>query len=342
MLRFFSSLFRSSTAGAGLDEALVDRAIERAVAGTDPRLRGFSGYRKRLRGPVVRAAEHVIELVDGLAPPIELSTAAYGADPRLKAFFASPQRLSDVVGGFSALRNYLRDHSAGPLPDEVFGLLSLEWEERKTLGMDLQGDRVRRDVAQVVVNFLHHRFVCPMDTEADARWELKKRGYDFLLERALERIRDVRGQRAELQQQRTLLNRKLKSLQAGDWGLGPVLGQEGEVQTDLPSLEAEIERVDEGLQTLGGDEQTLGSSLELLAETLSEAPEWLAVRPLELYIDQMGVKVDPAKAAPSQVLHLTELHSRTGARRIAFMARIPRRGLPQRADFLTEAQRYLG
>ena len=49
MLRFISSLFTNpEDKPGGLDEALIDKAIERAVAGTDRRLHALGDYRARL------------------------------------------------------------------------------------------------------------------------------------------------------------------------------------------------------------------------------------------------------------------------------------------------------
>ena len=48
MLKFFSSLFAPSEASTtDLDESLVNLAIERAVDGTDVRLRAVRDYKKR-------------------------------------------------------------------------------------------------------------------------------------------------------------------------------------------------------------------------------------------------------------------------------------------------------
>ena len=53
MLHFLSSLFSTGPGqGAGPDKALIERAIERVVDGTDPRVRGLGNYRKRLRPAV--------------------------------------------------------------------------------------------------------------------------------------------------------------------------------------------------------------------------------------------------------------------------------------------------
>ncbi|MGB7932918.1 MAG: hypothetical protein WCH04_11960, partial [Gammaproteobacteria bacterium] len=198
MLHLLSSLFRPAAGEVGdLDKALIEAATERAIDATDPRLRALGNYRKRLREPVEQAARHIIALVDSQPAAMEISRRSYGTDPRLRAFFVSAEHLQEVLGGMKTVRDYLQGIS-GPLPDAIFGLLSLAWKERTVLGTEQHGEIVRRDVKQVAVSFFDHRFGAPAGSEADFRWELKKRGYDYLLEVALKTIISTRSKRQDL------------------------------------------------------------------------------------------------------------------------------------------------
>jgi hypothetical protein len=341
MLRFLSSLFSSSAPEAdGPDRALIDAAIERAVDGTDRRLRAVGDYRKRLRAPVERAVDHVIALLDRIPEPAEISRKAFGLDPRVRAFFSSNEHLREVLGGFQGLRDCL-EHGTGPLPDDLFGLLTMTMEERSVLGMELDGEVVRRDVLQVSVNFSRHRYLCPAAQEADSRWELKKRAFDFLVERALERLVGEKQRRGELERQRHLLRRKLAAMRAGNWGLDALFADGEEAPPDLSTLETEIEAIDAELGHGGAEALSLQESLERVAETLGRPADWLAAREIGLRLDYRGIKVAESSPAPSRELRLTELYSGTGARRIVLFGRVPRGEVPERPDFLKQASRYL-
>ena len=87
---------------------------------------------------------------------------------------------------------------AEPLPGKIFGLLSMAMKERKVLGVELVDDTLRRDVMQVTVNFFNHRYLGPTSNEQDTHRELKKRAFDFLIEKALECITGERNKRSEL------------------------------------------------------------------------------------------------------------------------------------------------
>jgi hypothetical protein len=224
MLRFLSSLFKTTAEQTdSLDEALIETAIKRVVAGTDPRIRAIRQYRKRLRLPVEQAIIHVISLVDTLPAPIEINPRTYSVDPRLHAFFVSTNQLREVFHSSKTVRGYLTDKTTTPLTEKVFCLLNMAMEERKVLGVELVDSTLLRDVMQVTVNFSNHRYVGPASNELNTRRELKQRAFDFLIAKALERITNERSKRRELDRQRHLLKRKLHAMKAGNWGLGSML-----------------------------------------------------------------------------------------------------------------------
>jgi hypothetical protein len=341
MLHFLSSLFKPSGDGpATPDAALVEAATERAIDGTDPRLRALGNYRKRLRKPVEEAARHIIALVDDLPPAVEISRRAYGTDPRLRAFFVSSEHLQEVLGDMKTVRDFLQGASAPP-PDAIFGLLTLTWKERTVLGSEQHGEIARRDVKQQAVSFFDHRFVSTAATEADARWEMKKRGYDYLLKVALERILATRGKRQDLKRERQLLNKKLEAMKAGDWGLEGLFAPD-EAQAGNPAeLEQQIAAVEKDLLEIGGDSESLQRSLDELAQVLDQPTHWLSRRELSMRLNYMGIRVAEDAAEASSRFDLIELYSASGVHRILLPGYIPRSELPERPDFFKAAQRYL-
>ena len=147
MFDLFQSIFRGGEQQGHYPESLIEAAIERAVDGTDPRLRALFGYRKQLRPPVIHAIDHVVELVDGIPAPLPAGRSDYNADPRLKALFASADRMQEVFGNDAALNEFRGGSGKGA--ERVIALLLAERVEKNVLGMELAGDLLRRDVAQV-------------------------------------------------------------------------------------------------------------------------------------------------------------------------------------------------
>jgi hypothetical protein len=339
MLKLFQSIFRPGADKLGAyPEDLIERAIERAVDGTDRRLRAVSGYKKRLRPAIIRAIDHVVALVDALPPPLELSRRNWN-DAELGAYFASVDHMNDVLSRDAEMRQWQKS-PASAAAERVFALLIMDMRERNVLGMALEGDKLRHDVAQVTVGFNNHRLVDPTAVEDDTRRLLKRRAFDHLLTLALIGIADSHGERGDLERERDLLRSKLAALQAGRWGFGDAAGEgAGEESPDPEALQQRVADIDAQLSTFSTG--LLENHLDILVDVLAAAAENFRSESTALCVDRQGVKqAQPSVLAPE--ISLTQLHNSTGRSVVVRVARIERADLPPPPDFLREAQRYLG
>lgn len=323
MLQFLRSLLDAPPSpDQALQEAALKTAIERAVDKTDHRLRALGNHSKRLHGPVEHALNHVNHLVRQLPPPVEISPGRYGHDPLLRAVFASAEHMAEVFRRFHNLREYLDQHTGLP-PDNLYGLLACAKKEKRTLGMELDGEMLRRDVLQTVISFEEHFFLAPNDDEASARSALSMAAFDFLLQSAVDKIAGLRLRRGELSRKRQILKRKLLSPNPGT--------------PDVAALEEDIARIDEELGHFGGIELSLSESLQQVEAVLNEAEQWLTVAPFRVGLDYRNVK-----SAASEALEMIEVASLNGNRRIVLFGYIPRTQLPEPKDMLKLGRAYLG
>lgn len=325
MLEFLTSLFESGPRPGDAPLEGAEAALERAIDKTDRRLRALGDYRKRLLGPTEYALRHVADVVERLPEPIEISPARYGQDARLRAVFASAEHLGEVLGRSQAIRDFLDSHT-GPLPDGIFGLLTMLKKERRMLGMEVNGDQVQRDVLQTALIFEDHHFVAPSDSEAAARQLLATLGFDYLLEKALGVIAAHKNRRGELARQRQLLRRKLLSPTSDPSGM-----------TDFAALEAEIAEIDAELGAFSGIELSLDDSLQLLASVLNQADQWISASSFEAGLDYRNIV-----CASSEAIALNEFSSLNGARWTVLFGWVPRCQLPEPKDPLKLGQAYLG
>ena len=325
MLEFLTSLFEAGPRPGDTPLDGAEAALERAIDKTDRRLRALGDYRKRLLEPTGHALRHITRLVEQLPEPAEISPARYGQDARLRAVFASAEHLSEALGQFQTVRDFLDSH-IGPLPDDIFGLLTMRKKERRMLGMEIDGDQVQRDVLQTALIFEDHHFIAASGSEAAARQLLATLGFDYLLEKALGVIAAHKNRRGELARQRQLLRRKL---------LSPTSDASG--MTDFAALEAKIAEIDAELGEFSGIELSLDDSLHLLASVLNEADQWLSTCSFEAGLDYRNVV-----CASSEAISLNEFCSLNGVRRTVLFGRIPRCQLPAPKDPLKLGQAYLG
>jgi hypothetical protein len=340
VLQLFQSIFRPGADKAGAyPEDLIERATERAVDATDRRLRAVGGYKKRLRPAVIAAIDHVVELVDRLPPPLELSRPNFSASAELNAYFASVDHMNATLSRDAEMRQWQKAPDSA-LAERVHALLTMDMNERNVLGVALDGDELRHDVAQVTVGFSQHRLLDATGQEDDTRRLLKRRAYDHLLSLALAAIAGAQGERVDLERERDLLRSKLAALAAGHWGFGDDAGEGADAAPPDPqALQQRIQDIDAELGKLSTGK--LQTHLDLVAGVLSDAPKNLHGETLTLCVDRQGVKqAQPTPLAPP--ITLTLLHNAAGRSLVVRMVGIARADLPPPPDFLREAQRYLG
>ena len=336
MLKLFQSLFgRETTTASAWPETLVEAVIERAVDGTDPRLRALSGYRKRLREPALATIEHVMRLVDELPAPVAATIGNYRSDACLRAMFASPERMFEVIGRDRNVEEALR--AGAPGGQVLTALLTVRMSEKHTLGVDLEDGVLKRDVQQTIVSFDGHRLVDPCAEAAETRRLLKRRAYDHILAQVLEAMATRRTTRTGLAGQRELLQRKSAALQGAGWSF-EAQGAQG--PSDAAALEKELARIEDELAELGPDEVTLDAHLDMLAEALAAPARSLWLEQRSLILDHRNV----LRSRPDSVareLHFGELHDGRGTRTVALLLGIDPSLLP-RTDFFKAAKRYTG
>ncbi len=168
------------------------------------------------------------------------------------------------------------------------------------------------------------------------------RGFDFLIQQALEAIAATRSKRTELEQQRGLLQRKLAAMKRGNWGLEGMLAEAEHETPDLAPLEEEIEAVEGELGKLGAKPEEVEQSIQRIINIFGNVPQWLDLRKTRLSLNDMSVMTADAATGGASQLELDELFSSaTGGSRILLPGRFPRIDLPAQPDFFKEAQRYL-
>jgi len=342
MLSLLQSIFglSDSPQPTGRDSKLIELATERVIDGTDPRLRAVSGYRKTLGPAVECAVDHVIGLVDSLPHPIELSRQQFSRDERVRALFVSPDHLSDTLLQSRSLQDYL-DHRSGLDPDNIYALLGVENKEKSVLGMEMEGDILRRDVSQVAISFSNHRLICPVDSEQESVLELKKRALDFLIQLALKNIANRRSEQTEALRQRDLLRDKLQALESARWAMDSLLDKAQPASADPRTVEQRIAQLESELAGIDTDPVTLDHYLDEISDCLNAAAQHLRIAPITLRLNRMGIKIEDDADPRAITLELEQLIASDGRNAIAVPVCIPFSEIPEKPDFLTEASRYL-
>ncbi|HPF57319.1 MAG TPA: hypothetical protein P5149_05440 [Candidatus Competibacteraceae bacterium] len=339
--RILQSLFSRTSQPGKFDKELMLQAIERVVDGTDPRLRAVSHYRRKLWGAVEHAIDFVVNFVNALPPAIVADRQGYMTDPRLRALFASPEHLREILSFSDGTQNYLKQTS-GPLPVELYAGLGAVRIEKNTFGIEMDGEILRRDVPQTTVSFCSHRLVFLTGNEQDTRREFMKRAADYLIETALQRLTASRIQKTQLeQQQRKLLQQKAGLLKKAQIGFESLAGPATAEPADLNTLERQLQDLETELNQLRADPATLDKHLATVAATLSEPEKYLTLEPASLTLDHTNTKVPADSPRIANTLTFQEIVIAKNQRVAALFVRFPSSELLPQPDFFKEAQRLL-
>lgn len=314
MLRFFKSIFGSKRKLDGVPESLVKAAIERAVDGTDPWIRAVSSYKKKLRPAVLHAIDHVISLVDQAGPPVTLDRTSYDSEPLLRSFFISAAELERFLERDPAVVQLRQRMGAGIT---AFGLLLMEKRERATLGAEISGEVVLRDVPQVSVSFEAHRLLDVSLSEEQTRYQLKRRAYDHLLEIALGMITETKTRRGRLEKHRALLQSKLSLLHRGGWGFD----ENDAEKMDVGELEEKLAQIEGQLLEIGKEDKVLDVYLALVADVLGRAERHIWTAREAVVVDRMGIKRKEA-AGGAVELPLQVMGDSQGRRRVVALVAV--------------------
>ena len=265
-----------------------------------------------------------------------MNAANYREQACLRAMFASPERMLEVLARDQSLENARREGLSAEQP--VTTMLSARMSEKHTLGIDLEDEVLKRDVQQTVVSFDAHRLLDPRADEALMRRALRRRAFDHILAQVLEDMARRRSSRKELAGQRELLQRKRAALKRSGWSFEDAGAHAA--PADAAALERELADIEAQLEALGPDAATLEKHMQMLMAALAEPDKRLWSSERRLILDHRNVLRVQADSVARE-FEVCELHDARGVRIVILLLAIDPALLP-RPDFFRAAKRYTG
>ncbi|WP_168788428.1 hypothetical protein [Paraburkholderia aromaticivorans] len=323
------------------DDLQQEKEIVERIVRLGPQLRLARDYEARLAPAVHQATGYLRRLVAQVPAAREASVAAWATDPYIHAFFATPDDVAPVFSHSEALRNCLRDH---PAVDEVFAVLGMAVDERRTLGVAQDGAITRTDVAQTTVNFSDHQVrVCAV-SEVALREEIVLRVLDQLTLQGLGEIEADTLRRDSLEQERALLRTRLKILERQGIGVRSLLGSEASCSfAEVARLQAQLDENDRALANLGLKTEALERELQMVCKVLALPDAHVYVQKKKFLLDRLNVVVEDGDTRPAQEMELqiARMPASPNAIRVFSMVRFKRQDLLPERDILAEARRLL-
>jgi hypothetical protein len=308
-------------------------AIEKVVDGTDSRIRLVNSYKKKLQDGVVTALDFIDERVARIPGALEISSRSFISDPYVNAFFVNINDLQNVFSHSSEIRDFIEVY--GELENlQCCCLLCMQKTERSTLGMELSGEILKKDVQQTAVSFSDHRIYSPAPTEAAARDGLKECLLGGLITNALERIMRAKVENNRLQSDRQMLYVKLRHLEYKAKNTTMGLREHADTTAEITHTLERIRIVEDKLMSIRS--VTPQESLNYVNNLLKGPENYIRFKKSTLKLDKMGIVIDDNSSRPCNLLHLTEVVIGEEQPRVVTLAQIPMAECYPQAEFLSQ------
>ena len=280
----------------------VVQATDRVVQIADPVIRQAKRYRQVLAEPIAGSMQYSQSISKTLPGPIVLDPKRYYDDPTVKALFASPDQLDEVLR-FNPEINKLRKQ--GQVGEKV-AMMTMLQEERTIFGHKQEGELFVRDVRQQAVSFSDHRIVAPsadLDTTRDG---IVNRGLEVLATVAMERITTLWANKAELQGKKEYLQGMVKILGGRSHRQELFAAPTVHNREELRKVEQKLAEVEQELEELRQRIALPEQSLAHLEEIMRQPETMLVTRRQNLRLNWMGVRVDDEPGSEGNDITLAE------------------------------------
>jgi len=293
-------------------DAATRQALERIGELVGPLLKTAPGFDHHLAAPVHHALGYCEGLVAGLPGPIDIDSRAFANDPLVHALFATANDIRLMLGKSQAVRDYLAD-PACLASDHFYALFAARRQQKRQLGLAMQGEVIHNDVPQTVLYFSDQTLVEPHCDLPETLSHLRASAFDSLLHSFHAHVEALRLERDIARGDSSAERSHLAILR------GSTPGPEYAVHTRrLAELDTHLRQVAASLMP-----DQLAAAL---ADFLLTPEASLHLRPVSVTVNRLGVITDEAATAATDVdtLHFPELTGRDKRLYLVLLARIER------------------
>jgi hypothetical protein len=281
------NLFRHLFGSNSKETANLLSAIELAVSKVEPLLKQTRKYPDAYRKPIQTALEYSRALAHSLPGPITINLDSYGNDAYIHAIFPSIAAIAEAFRSSRAMQDFLREN---PASNNAYALMGMRRSEKTTMGMELSGDVIQRDVPQRVVYFSDHTIADPALTEANARERVALSFFNNLVNKIAIRV-SLRKQ--EMQSQLQKMDMLRARLRAASSEALPAL--QNELSSMLGNLQSTSIKLD------------LDNYLDDFKSVLLKPEQYLHLNQTTHILDSMGVRRESTEFSQGEQIIFTDL-----------------------------------
>lgn len=292
-------------------DPVIGKALDRVGELVDPLLKNAPGFTSQLAPALEHALAYCAGLVDALPGPVDITRRAFANDPLIHALFATADDIDQMLGRSQAVRDYLAEPCSWD-GDHFHAMLAARRQQKRQLGMSVEGNVLHNDVPQLVLYFSDHTLVEPACTLETTRAALQQRAFDSLLTTFHDHVEALRAEREGLRADMSVERAHLTVLR------GHTSGHAYEVcSRHLGELDARLRATASSLQP----DHLLGA----LAEFLANPESSLRLAPVSITVDRLGIVSDGnPDGSNTHTINFPELTARDKRLHLVMLARISR------------------
>jgi hypothetical protein len=276
-------------------------AIDQVVKLAHDKVSRVRNYRKKLQPGVERTLEYTNELISRIPGPEPVNLDSWGKNPLIHALFTSNEELKGFFTGNKKLDQVLENART----EHIYALLTATLQEKKILGIEQDGNIIKRDVPQVAVNFLDHKLLAPSAAEKDTRKELTLKVLTLLSTHAMEEILSLKSWQQEIEDQMEILEVKLEVHEANvrsakslfEGGLSEAVKKEA--KEVLGQLDEKLQNVKSKLNP--------EDCLEQIKSVLEHPEKYLQSETYQMRVSDLGIKLGETSSVPGNTFEINEL-----------------------------------
>ena len=279
-----------------MEAALADE-IEHIAKQSKADFRAVHHYKQKLIGPAQSALHYIAQNLAHIPGPIVLDPAEWAPDGYLGLFFSNGESIRKVLQASKSLQSFFKEEDK----PNAMGLLTADWKQKTFLGIDQDGEIVRRDVPQTAYYFEHHNLSEIYARLSETREQLVNRILAALVAHLVMKVKGLQDWCANLEKERGILelfvqNAANTEVTAGNPANATRVNEAKQMLADL----AHKERT---LRTQIGDPE---SQLEQVAQMLSNPQALFGVQPITLRLNRLGIQVNHQSKGSAIDVHLAK------------------------------------
>jgi hypothetical protein len=242
-----------------------------------------------------------------------VSRKNFSIDPRVRVLFENLESMRKLVNDSASLAEFFTTHKNADL---AYAFLSMEKKERAFLGVELDGEMLKREVMQTAVTFSGHHLLSPGLTESAAKDGIKCCSFAGLLKKVNQLIMQSHYQIKGLEERKQGLTGQIRSLKA------ELKNSEDEnvlTAASIEKLHHELKEVDRGLAQTRLETDSPDRHLQLIVDVLSNPEQHISIKRDSLSVNNLGIKTEHA-----HIIEYAEIDIETSLQRVALIVNIPR------------------